>query len=384
MVGDMQNSNNNGNKIKITQIRTLEQTANLIGTSLPYSKVTIFFFTKDYFKFGIDLVKYLKDKGVKPITVIINDHCLLNTKQSLKDYKFFEDNRGVIITNKKLIPFLSCVDEKIKVYILIDDADILGTFVFNTCLNQDNRRMNRPIVAQIEYFINTNKIAKQDDAISILLKQVAIEVVMLMDYIIKQCLIKGQVDNAKYSEIKRLLVNSVILDQNTENYSTTLLAIILKVQLSLNYLQDYYSFSPIVSSFLIGQDYFDLTNAFLSSIDICNRYKRLFDAEKEQDMAHTQSQIDSLKEFSFVSTLDLNYILKDYICNKSMLNLENVLSIKQEINKLTTLFDDVIDRLNSIDSSKPSISDKYENQIIKDCVKLSGLMPSAINGMSVI
>ena len=383
MVGAMQNSNNNGNKIKITQIRTLEQTASLIGASLPYSKVTVFFFTKDYFKFGIELVKCLKDKGVKPITVIINDHSLLNTTDSLKDYKFFEDNRGVIITNKKLIPFLSNANERLKAYMLIDDADILGTFVLNTCLNQNNRRINEPFNTQVEYLINTNKIAKQTDSISVMLKQVAVAVVMLMDYLIKQSLTKRQLDNSRYSEIKRLLVNSVILDNSGDNYTTTLLAIILRVQLLLNYIQDYYSFSPIVSSFLIGQDYFDLHNAYLASMDICNRYKTLFDQKDEKIKGHSQSQIDCLKEFSFVSTLDLNYILKDYICNKSMLNLDNALSVKQEIFKLTALFDDVVDRLNSI-CAKEQSNDKYESQIIKDCVRLSGLMPCAINGMSVI
>ena len=384
MVGAMQNSNNNGNKIKITQIRTLDQTASLISASMPYSKVTVFFFTKDYFKFGIELVKCLKDKGVKPITVIINDHSILNTTDSLKDYKFFEDNRGVIITDKKLIPFLSNANEGVRAYMLIDDADILGSFVLNTCLNQNNRRINKPFNTQVEYLINTNKIAKQSDSNSIMLKQIAVDVVMLMDYLIKQSLTKGQLDNARYSEIKRLLVNSVILDHGNENYTTTLLAIILRVHLLLNHIQDYYSFSPIVSAFLIGQDYFNLHNAYLSSLDICNTYKTLFDQKDEKMKAHSQSQIDSLKEFSFMSTLDLNYILKDYICNKSMLSLENALSVKQEIFKLTNLFDDVIDRINLIGEKDKITNDKYESQIIKDCVKLSGLMPCAINGMSVI
>ena len=360
-------------KPKINIIKDFSFMAKNISTQFPFSKVMVFFYSKDYFLYGKNLIDELKGCALKPIVVIIKDHLVFNSWQKIKEYAVFEDIRAVIFTDKKMLPIALNIDKHVKVFLLINKADMFGAFVTSFYINEKERLVNNLFLGDTEYFIHKNLINEKDFYLTTY-KQVGVYIIMLIDYLFYKCLTDTSLDSKLYNSIKKVLVDFVVEKDsgNKESAGYNLLA--LQKLFFTN--QNFYYSSPTISSYIINKDFFDLDNCYNTAVEICNVYSFMFKNSK-----FDSSQINhSLKALAFMSGLDFNYLISEFIKNQNAVYPCFLERVKGEIFNLITLFKHCNKR---IQKQKESAI-KQQIKPLRQQVLLSGLTPISINGISAL
>ena len=239
-------------KPKINIIKDFSFMAKNISTQFPFSKVMVFFYSKDYFLYGKNFIDELKGCALKPIVVIIKDHLVFNKWQKIKKYAVFEDIRAVIFTDKRMLPIALNIDKQVKVFLLINKADMFGAFVTSFYINEKERLVNNLFLGDTEYFIHKNLINEKDFYLTTY-KQVGVYIIMLIDYLFYKSLTDTSLDSKLYNSIKKVLVDFVVEKDsgNKESAGYNLLA--LQKLFFTN--QNFYYSSPTISSYIINKDF---------------------------------------------------------------------------------------------------------------------------------
>lgn len=362
---------NQNNKLnaKINYIKDLSFMAKKISSEFPFSKTMVFFSSEDYFAYGKSLIDALKEFALKPVTIILNENTIFNREEIINNYSVFEDVRSVIYTNKKLLPLALNLDKNVKVYCLITNADTFGYFVAQFYLQEKGQFIKKEICSSVEYFVDENSIKYNHSTI---LKQVAVCIVTLMDYLFYKCLTNSEINGNFYGKIKKILVSFVVEEGGNNN--DYLFSSLLELQKLLFTNQDFYYSSPTISSYLINKDFFDLDNCYFCALSICDIYSCAF-----KDNKFDNKEIgDGLKALAFLTGLDFNYLISQFIQKQKSVYPCLLEEIKGEIFNLITLFKHCNKQIQKEDKNT------YKRQIspLKSQALLSGLTPISINGIS--
>lgn len=358
---------------KINHIKDFSFMAKIISKQFPFSKVMVFFYSKDYFLYGKDLIDELKGCALKPIVIIIKDHLVFSSWQKIQEYCVFEDVRAVIFTDKKLLPIALNMDKKVKTFLLINKVDMFGAFVTNFYIKEKEKFVNNVFLSDIEYFFHKNLVIEKDFSLTTY-KQVSVYIIMLMDYLFCKCLMDTTLDSKLYYSIKKILVNFVVENDNKNKEMVVNNLLALQKLLFLN--QNLYYSSPAISSYIINKNFFDLDNCYNSAIEICNIYSCMF---KDRKVENTQIN-HSLKALAFMTGLDFNYLISSFIQNQSSVFPCLLEGVKDEIFNLITLFKHCNKRI----QKQKEYAIKQRIVPLKQQVLLSGLTPISINGISAL
>lgn len=313
---------NNNILLSYNQFLTFNDLAKSVCKVIPFSKVVIYIREKDYFCYGLELIDNLISVNLKPITILIKDSATFNTINSLCSYKLFEDVRGIIITDKSMLPLLLNAKNEMHAFCLSFNLDVFG-LVNNLYLLSEGRVQQYKIKSKLYFFVGNEE---EKEVRQKLIKQLLVIIANLMDLICYKNLF--QITDSFYFKLKSLTIDIffALKEKNTDENK-----IAYKLFALFNAIYKYnIIFSTNIFSQSVKQNFFSLDCAFAISKSIKEYYNQIYLSEIDEK----SELIDNLKGLAFISKLDFLYLLEQV---KGQNQAEYPL---KELEKLIRLYND--------------------------------------------
>ncbi len=357
---------------KVIFANNIEETAQKIKEILPFSKIALLTFSKDFLEYGKQLNDELKKHGNNLIKIIIDDNFSAETEKFTPFLSLPEDVRGVIAFNKKLTPLICSNFLKDKTAFFIErDNDACGInqqyYHLKDCnnLRKMQRKEHLYIIMQTDSFNLDNYI-----------KCACLYTNMLVDYVFRQNHYAKDIDIKFVNKVKALLIDAIfVLEEKDELLQNKLTESLINIEKLLAVYGCYYSCSATISSFITKGDFFELDYSFRASQLIMKRYEQALKAPIDiKDIDYNESA----KTLAFITELDQNYILSTLYTQMVAISANGLDEIKEQVKKLILLYKKFAKNL----KQDFAIKDKFYMHNLLLSIDLSGLTPFGINGMT--
>lgn len=362
----------NYGKEKVFFCHGVQEISKQISLILPYSKVIMLWIETEYFDFGKDLHHALLSHGIKVYNIIVKDNFCSSKENFLNLEIMAEDCRAVICCNKKLFSFVISENTKIEFGFYIQEGGCLNGLLVPKFFIKDGgvlRLQSRR--AQGYIIIDTVKLDQKN-----VIKDLAVQTLMLLDYVFRLELLGGPIELNFYSKVFALLKSAL---KKVYSVGEERLLILTELSLSIQQLlcekQCFYSCACTVLSFLQTGDFF--TNDFECAKKIANLYKSSLIKTFYKPVPDYNQDVITL---CFLTGLNQKFLLKS-----ALENLNSIASAKEKRIYLTQKRQ----LLAMFKQLCATLEPQQEKLIVKQTdfdflSSLAGLTPLGINGITAI
>ena len=354
-------------------INNIDELSQKISQILPFSKVAIISFSKEYFVFGKELKNALLKKGIKVIDIILADNFSAQ-KDKFDDFLSLpEDLRGIIAFNNKLMPLVCSNYLKERTTFFIECGEGYGLKQNTYFFRDKDLLIEIPKNERLYIMLLKDKINLDN-----YIKCACIYVNALIDYLVKKNLLQEDVDIHFFNNAKSILIDILFaLKYKQDSEENKIIENLLKISEMLADKGSYYSCSAVISSFLTCGEFFNIDQTFNASKLIIKKYEQAFNKGLNLSIINYN---EVAKTLCFITGLNQKQILSTIESVVKKINMDNLSNIKLELKKLILLYNDFAKSING----KSTLSDKSYKQNLLLSISLSGFTPFGINGMTAL